>query len=58
MRFLPALCAASVALWIVLATEIGPVVLRLGTGHGIHAGDFLAVPLVALAAWSLAPARG
>lgn len=46
-----ALGYALVALWIVLDQRIGPIVATVDRegGHGVHAGDLLAVPFLALA---------
>ncbi len=41
--------AIVVAYWIVFVTRIGPVVLILTRTHGVHSGDSLAFPFVALA---------
>src|SRR5216117_2011642 len=44
----------AIAYWIVFVTRIGPVavVIDASAGHGVHAGDTLALPLVVMAGFS------
>src|SRR5437868_2341314 len=44
----------AVAYWVVFVTRIGPVavVIDASAGHGVHAGDSLALPLVVMAGLS------
>jgi hypothetical protein len=50
IRGLVATVALAIAYYIVFVIRIGPVVLLLTRTHGVHSGDSLAFPFVALAA--------
>ena len=49
IRGLVATIALAIAYYIVFVTRIGPVVLLLTRTHGVHSGDSLSFPFVAIA---------
>ena len=55
LRGTVAALALATAYYIVFVTRIGPVVLILTRTHGVHSGDSLAFPFVALAAAAIYP---
>ena len=55
IRSLVAAVALAIAYYIVFVTRIGPVVLLLTRTHGVHSGDSLAFPFVAVAAAMAVP---
>ncbi len=57
IRGLVATLALAIAYYIVFVTRIGPVVLILTRTHGVHSGDSLAFPFVALASAMAVPWR-
>ena len=57
IRSLVAAMALAIAYYIVFVTRIGPVVLILTRTHGVHSGDSLAFPFVALASAMVIPWR-
>jgi hypothetical protein len=55
-RYLGAALLCCLALAIVLVFKIGPVVLIATPEHGVHVGDFLAIPALGAAALNVRPA--
>jgi hypothetical protein len=44
-----AVAALVAAYWVVVGTEIGPIIASVSEHHGIHAGDLLAIPFLCVA---------